>query len=126
MKRVKIDMGQTQMPGVERGTDKRRLRNRELTTTERRKLWEMFGGRCHLCGDPVDFTRKEFWPDHVWQRRKPGPNGEEGGPDTLENQLPAHWDCNAWRGVCTREQFVRRMRNGALGQVPLPLSEEVA
>jgi HNH endonuclease len=48
-------------------------------------------GHCHFCGDPIRFEDRRSWVrDHVAQLQK-------GGPDTVENCLPACSRCNALR-----------------------------
>lgn len=47
---------------------------------------------CALCGHPIDYTLKRPHPmsyvaDHIIPLDK-------GGPDTLANKQPAHWQCN--------------------------------
>jgi hypothetical protein len=59
--------------------------------------WLRHDSHCHWCGDEVSF--EDFAPDHVWQTSK-------GGPDTLENQLPSHIDCNVARSYYGRDEAV--------------------
>lgn len=75
------------------------------------------GAPCHICGRPIDYTlpyRNEdgtvnpasFVADHVkaWAR---------GGPDTIDNKLPAHAGCNSAKSDKPHANIIRN--SGTLG-----------
>jgi hypothetical protein len=59
-----------------------------LTRTQRAEVLSEAGGRCHICGGPVD--GQDWEADHVFAH-------SSGGTHALENYLPAHALCNNYR-----------------------------
>jgi 5-methylcytosine-specific restriction endonuclease McrA len=72
---------------VESGKASRPKRLR-LTTAQRAEILLKAGGRCHLCGGPID--GQEWEADHVFAH-------STGGAHSLDNYLPAHSLCNNYR-----------------------------
>lgn len=70
------------------------------------------GTTCHLCKRPGATTA-----DHVVPR-------SQGGPDTLDNLMPAHQACNASRGVMTLAEWFGR--HPVQTRTPLPPSRRWA
>ncbi|AGX86755.1 HNH endonuclease [Candidatus Symbiobacter mobilis] len=60
-------------------------KRKKLTKKQRNIILEKTGGRCHICGGPID----GIWvAGHVFAHTY-------GGEHTLDNYLPAHRICNA-------------------------------
>jgi 5-methylcytosine-specific restriction endonuclease McrA len=60
---------------------------RKLTKLQRVRIFDGNGGKCHLCGLPIDGTREGWEADHVEARWK-------GGTDAIGNYRPAHIACH--------------------------------
>ncbi|HVC77533.1 MAG TPA: HNH endonuclease signature motif containing protein [Candidatus Micrarchaeaceae archaeon] len=56
-----------------------------MTPKERKDTYDRTAGRCHICG--AKLALDDFHVDHVWAL-------ELGGPDVLNNWLPACGPCN--------------------------------
>lgn len=69
---------------------------RRLTPKERQAVYNLTGGKCAYCGEPIAFADMQV--DHVIPLRK-------GGADALDNMLPACRSCNHYKGSLTVEQF---------------------
>ncbi|WP_369692276.1 HNH endonuclease [Schaalia hyovaginalis] len=54
-----------------------------------------YGNVCHICGQPIDLTRK--WPDPLSATRDHLIPRSRGGSDALDNVRPAHLRCNSSR-----------------------------
>jgi hypothetical protein len=66
---------------------------------------EEFGWSCYYCGKPLGTSAEKGHPneltkDHVIPR-------ERGGPDELENLVPACRSCNTMKGPRTADEFMR-------------------
>ena len=69
---------------------------KRLTKKERQAVFDRMKGHCAYCG--CEITLSEMKVDHVMPLRK-------GGPDTLENMLPACRSCNHYKSTLTVQQF---------------------
>lgn len=69
---------------------------KRLTKKERQAVFDRMKGHCAYCG--CEITLSEMQVDHVMPLRK-------GGPDTLENMLPACRSCNHYKSTLTVQQF---------------------
>ena len=85
--------------------------NPRWAKAERKKLqarYRALGLPCALCGRAIDYTLGMV-TDPVTQKRRPHPMSfvideivpvsRGGSPFTWDNTRPAHWICNARRGV---------------------------
>ena len=74
-----------------------RRNNTEPGNYSELQVIQTYGGNCHICNSPIDFTaprkvgvagwEKGLHIDHVYPLSK-------GGLDTLENVRPSHGQCN--------------------------------
>lgn len=71
---------------------------RRLTKEERRAVYDKMSGHCAYCGCELHF--KDMQVDHVAPLRK-------GGPDVLDNMLPACRSCNHYKDSMDLEGFRR-------------------
>ncbi len=67
-----------------------------------RRLWDMQGGLCALCGGPMPKNRFAVAHASIWKRRRATfdhiiPKAA-GGPDRADNLQLAHADCNRRKG----------------------------
>lgn len=68
---------------------------KKLLPAERDAIFEKTGGRCHICGGPIE---GEWVADHVYAHSL-------GGPHKVDNYLPAHALCNQYRWFYGPEEF---------------------
>jgi hypothetical protein len=73
-----------------------RLSRTSLSGADRKKVLAKTGCRCHLCGG--DLNGNKWVVDHVQAYAL-------GGTGSLENYLPAHSRCNAYRRCTTEVEF---------------------
>lgn len=66
-----------------------------LSSREREEVFAKTGGRCHLCGDPLE---GKWVADHLSAHCL-------GGPHSLDNYLPADALCNHYRWFYESEEF---------------------
>lgn len=63
-----------------------------ISWKRRWRIYQKGNGRCHICGEPLDFTECSI--DHVIPL-------SAGGSDDDDNLMPAHLPCNISKGgVC--------------------------
>src|SRR5450755_2268818 len=77
----------------ELGVAKRR--RQPLSATERSKILQKTGNKCHICGGEI---LDQWHADHVLAH-------STGGQHSAENYLPAHSLCNNYRWDYTPEEF---------------------
>lgn len=73
-----------------------KTKRKRLSATERKKVFDMYGGRCAYCGAAVTFRGMQAdhkVPLHI------------GGEDTIENMLPACRSCNHYKHTLDIEGF---------------------
>ena len=71
-------------------------------------IFRKTGGRCHFCGDKLNFKQRKTWQiDHVVQRAK-------GGHSALDNYLPAHRECNHLRWDRSGKEIRQVIRLGLI------------
>lgn len=75
---------------LRRNAARARARGAPAVRYTEQQVWERGGGRCYLCGCPLD-------PAH-WQIEHVIPVAR-GGPDVLANVMPAHRACNQAKGA---------------------------
>lgn len=68
----------------------------------RKKVYEMFGGRCAYCGKPIKF--EAFHIDHIVSKIY-------GGTRSDDNVYPACVDCNIFKSSRTLSEFRERIEN---------------
>jgi hypothetical protein len=73
-----------------------RLRRRGLGRSDRAAVLRKTGGRCHICGGLIDGV--EWDADHVMAHAT-------GGHHAVDNYLPAHSLCNAYRKHFEADEF---------------------
>lgn len=79
------------------------------TKTEREKILNRTGARCHICGGNID----EKWVvDHVFPKSL-------GGEHSLENYLPAHSICNRAKWFYETEEFQWILKMGVFFRTQL-------
>lgn len=71
-------------------------KRRRLSARERKRIFDMYGGRCAYCGTGVTFRGMQI--DHKKPLRI-------GGEDTQENLLPACRSCNSYKHSLDVEEF---------------------
>ncbi len=88
----------------------------DLTTNERRQIYDSTGGYCHLC------HKKAFWKNYgahgkrgAWEIDHSNARAN-GGTDRLNNLRPAHTTCNRVRQDLTARAY--RERNGVKALPP--------
>lgn len=69
---------------------------KRLTKQERRIVYNKMDGHCAYCGRKLQYANMQV--DHVVPLRK-------GGPDVLDNMLPACRSCNHYKDTLTVQQF---------------------
>lgn len=69
---------------------------KRLTKQERRIVYNKMDGHCAYCGRKLQYANMQV--DHVVPLRK-------GGPDVLDNMLPACRSCNHYKDSLTVQQF---------------------
>lgn len=67
-----------------------------LTKAGRNEVLRKTGGRCHICGGPIEGS--DWQADHVLAH-------STGGGQTVDNYLPAHSICNNYRWFYGPEEF---------------------
>jgi hypothetical protein len=72
------------------------IRRARLSTADRGEVRSKTGGRCHICGGPIDAD--DWEADHILAR-------SSGGEHSAENYLPAHPICNNYRWHYGAEEF---------------------
>lgn len=72
-------------------------KRRRLKPEERRAVYDKMGGHCAYCGCKIRLN-KDMQVDHVIPLQK-------GGPDVLDNMLPACRSCNHYKDTLTVQQF---------------------
>lgn len=93
----------------------------------KRKLFEMFGGTCHLCDMPIWFdaphdVHRKKGQTFLVMRHGCGPTIDhlvprsKGGSNALSNLRLAHKWCNSTRGTMPVETFRARLGTNALKQ----------
>jgi len=80
-----------------------RVRRSGLTRAGRHEVLRKTGGRCHICGGPIDAY--DWQADHVLAH-------STGGAQTVDNYLPAHSICNNYRWFYGPEEFQWIMKLG--------------
>ena len=73
-------------------------KRRKLSWAERRQVYAKCGGHCAYCGCELRF--EDMQVDHVKSIRA-------GGPDTIDNMLPACRSCNHYKDTLDIETFRR-------------------
>ena len=63
------------------------MTRRSLSTRERLRLFNLYGGVCHFCEQKIDGTRDRWEISHELAL-------ELGGADDDENRKPAHYKCH--------------------------------
>lgn len=71
-------------------------KRKRLTATERKNVFDMFGGRCAYCGTDTTFRGMQI--DHKIPLRL-------NGSDEMENMLPACRSCKACKGAMDVDGF---------------------
>jgi 5-methylcytosine-specific restriction endonuclease McrA len=83
----------------QRRSTKRALRGKvsrkSPANSKRKRILQKTGGRCHICGGPID---GEWQADHVLAHAL-------GGEHDPDNYLPAHSLCNNYRWFYGTEEF---------------------
>jgi 5-methylcytosine-specific restriction endonuclease McrA len=77
-------------------------RRQSLSADDRRRVLEKTGGRCHICGGPIE---GKWDADHVLAH-------SGGGSHSVDNYLPAHSLCNNYRWDYLPEEFQILMKLG--------------
>ncbi len=72
-------------------------RRKTLRGTARKKVLDVTGKRCHICGGLID-DGQSWQADHVLAH-------SADGPHSPENYLPAHGLCNHYRWDYLSEEF---------------------
>ena len=72
------------------------LQRPRLTRAARDEVLSKTGGRCHICGGPINGN--DWQADHILAR-------SAGGKHSLENYLPAHSLCNNYRWHYGADEF---------------------
>lgn len=68
-----------------------------VAPVDREALWERGGGRCGICGEPVD--RALWWPDPMSATLDHIVALADGGTHEPDNAQLAHMSCNARKGA---------------------------
>ena len=71
------------------------------TASQRREVYNRFGGHCAYCGTPIPFDEMQI--DHMLSLHN-------HGSDTMDNLLPACRDCNYYKGGCNPDGFRKRLK----------------
>ena len=82
----------------------------KLSKASRKKLREMFGGKCAYCGKPLSVL---FHADHVapiYRGRCDDEKPETAGKDTKENLFPSCPRCNNRKSTLSIEDFREHIR----------------
>jgi 5-methylcytosine-specific restriction endonuclease McrA len=74
----------------------KRIPRASLSSTNREKVWDKTGGRCHICGGSLDGDK--WHADHVLAYAT-------GGVHSLDNYLPTHSLCNSYRRCFSDVEF---------------------
>ncbi|WP_347293106.1 HNH endonuclease signature motif containing protein, partial [uncultured Alistipes sp.] len=72
------------------------MKRKPISTAERKRVYEKFGGKCAYCGQPI--TYKEMQVEHMEPLAL-------GGADSMENYMPACRICNHYKHTLTVEKF---------------------
>ena len=71
------------------------ITRKALTNAQRALVFAKTNGRCHICGGAIQGT---WHADHVFPH-------SSGGAHSVDNYLPAHDVCNAYRWDYTPEEY---------------------
>ena len=76
------------------------INRRQFSDEEKRRVYNMYEGRCAICGEPV--SRKKMTISHKTPLSKGGNNG-------IENLMLACWTCNHMKNNLELEEFFQKV-----------------
>lgn len=78
----------------------------EQKKKDRRKIFNLFCGRCAYCGEPITFNNFEV--DHIEPLRR---GDSYGGKDEVKNMFPACVPCNRGKSTYSIEGFREHLQS---------------
>jgi len=79
-----------------------------LSTRERARLFNLHGGKCHICGQKIDGTKERWDVEHIIPRALIGKSA-----DTDDNMQPAHYRCHQIKTRADQHDIAKAKRREA-------------